>query len=306
MKSFLTLLGVAALVAAPLTAQAEPLADDAQAAAQLLALAQNRALAGDIEMARVLTEQALKLMEQQAASEGVILQDPALFAPDLEWLVSRRDLVPLDLVSSDTGTTRLDLWPTITAFSSEETQEPVPAEVQVLENLHAIRAELQAIRAELSALRAEMAAARGSSTAPSGAFRAWRTLEGADVGEVPPAMPAPAAPPLGALSGLGAWSGPEATGFGGSITHGQWLALRELGYAGAGGGATAPPAFVGADGVGYFQSGAAGAPHPYAPQHHVEIERLRADLAAALAEIQRMQQMLGESAAPAGGGHGGR
>jgi hypothetical protein len=295
MKSFLTILGVAALAAAPLTAQEAPLADNAQAAVQLLALAQDRAQAGDVEMARVLTEQAMKLLEPSPTQEVTLFEPFALdragplvldFPPLLQLYPALSYPVGRDL----------QLW--IEDSASDETQEPQAAEAQVLECLHAIRAELQAIRAELAELRAEMAATRGMASAPL-PFRIWTTPE-AGFWAVPPALPAAPAPPAGVMvvptilryeaAAGGIWR-PEVVRAPqpyGEISGGEWL---RLGYA-EGGGATAPSAVV------HPGEGAAG--------QQAEIERLRADLAAALGEIQRLQQMLGENATAVPRGQGSR
>lgn len=167
MKSVLLLLCAATLGGASFAAQSAPAGDQQRIVAELLQMAQQRNAAGDIEMARALTEQASRMMGGQAgaaaateriqtlqalgyAEEPVIqeawIQEYSALEPELARVERSRTLAAAELAQ-------------LGALGYANTTQ-APAQDDLHASLRQIRHELQALRAEVSALRAEIAGQR--------------------------------------------------------------------------------------------------------------------------------------------------
>lgn len=189
MKSFLTILCAVTLAGASFAAQSAPVSDSQRVVAELLGMAQERNAAGDVEMARALTEQASRMMGGQheaglaaprvlRMAEGV----PLTLGPQSD---SRR--VQLRFQGEPEATALIELaeaaepaeWAELAELAElgyatdqvvDVAGQPLDAFVMrgepLQDDLHAtlmsIREELHALRAEVGALRAEIAGRNGN------------------------------------------------------------------------------------------------------------------------------------------------
>jgi hypothetical protein len=182
MKSFLILICAATLAGASFAAQSAPAGDQQRIVAELLQMAQQRHAAGDVDMARALTEQASRMMggqEAVGAADWLRAQKLEAFGYTSEPVIQDAQVRELTEAARAYEVHGMEMAALAEAELSQLSALSAlgymgaPAE-HAQDDLHAslrqIRQELQALRAEVSALRAELAGQRSGDPFRGGAF----------------------------------------------------------------------------------------------------------------------------------------